>query len=68
MAYFLKHWSEIKKSETMMQIWQQIRHGKHVGFEEGMFRFSRSTILYMSRDLVPMSEGEGVKLIVQCGR
>ncbi|OCF37555.1 hypothetical protein I317_06267 [Kwoniella heveanensis CBS 569] len=33
-AFFLKHWSEIKKSETMMQIWQQIRHGKHVGFEE----------------------------------
>jgi hypothetical protein len=34
-AYFLKHWAEIKKSDTMMQIWQQIRHGKHVGFEEG---------------------------------
>ncbi|WVF70048.1 hypothetical protein IAT40_004835 [Kwoniella sp. CBS 6097] len=33
-AFFLKHWSDIKKSETMMQIWQQIRHGKHVGFEE----------------------------------
>ena len=34
-AFFLKHWAEIKKSETMMQIWQQIRVGKHVGFEEG---------------------------------
>ena len=34
-AFFLKHWSEIKKSETMTQIWQQIRLGKHVGFEEG---------------------------------
>nr|XP_031861911.1 uncharacterized protein CI109_002741 [Kwoniella shandongensis]KAA5528983.1 hypothetical protein CI109_002741 [Kwoniella shandongensis] len=33
-AFFLKHWGEIKKSDTMMQIWQQIRHGKHVGFEE----------------------------------
>ncbi|WWC87241.1 uncharacterized protein L201_002129 [Kwoniella dendrophila CBS 6074] len=33
-AFFLKHWSEIKKSETMTQIWQQIRNGKHVGFEE----------------------------------
>ncbi|ORY26879.1 hypothetical protein BCR39DRAFT_539919 [Naematelia encephala] len=33
-AFFLKHWSEIKKSETMGQIWQQIRLGKHAGFEE----------------------------------
>ena len=47
MAYFLKHWSEIKKSETMMQIWQQIRHGKHVGFEEGMSQLSR--YLFRSR-------------------
>ena len=34
-AFFLKNWSDIKKSETMTQIWQQIRLGKHVGFEEG---------------------------------
>ena len=34
-AFFLKHWSEIKKSDTMTQIWRQIRVGKHVGFEEG---------------------------------
>jgi len=34
-AFFLKHWSEIKKSDTMTQIWQQIRVGKHIGFEEG---------------------------------
>lgn len=34
-AFFLKHWHEIKKSETMTQIWTQIRLGKHVGFEEG---------------------------------
>ena len=34
-AFFLQHWQEIKKSETMTQIWQQIRVGKHVGFEEG---------------------------------
>lgn len=37
-AYFLRHWGEIKKSETMTQIWQQIRLGKHVGFEEGTWR------------------------------
>jgi hypothetical protein len=34
-AYFLKHWAEIKKSDNMTQIWQQIRLGKHIGFEEG---------------------------------
>jgi hypothetical protein len=34
-AFFLKHWADIKKSETMTQIWQQIRLGKHVGFEDG---------------------------------
>jgi hypothetical protein len=34
-AFFLKHWGEIKKSETMQNIWKQIRDGKHVGFEEG---------------------------------
>lgn len=35
MAFFLKHWTEIKKSDNMTQIWQQIRLGKHIGFEEG---------------------------------
>lgn len=34
-ALFLKHWSDIKKSDTMQNIWKQIREGKHVGFEEG---------------------------------
>ncbi|WWC59204.1 uncharacterized protein I303_101754 [Kwoniella dejecticola CBS 10117] len=33
-AFFLRHWGEIKKSETMSGIWTQIRNGKHVGFEE----------------------------------
>lgn len=35
LAYFLKNWAEIKKSDTMKTIWSQIRTGKHVGFEEG---------------------------------
>ncbi|GMK56447.1 hypothetical protein CspeluHIS016_0302870 [Cutaneotrichosporon spelunceum] len=34
LAYFLKHWAEIKKSDAMTNIWSQIRSGKHVGFEE----------------------------------
>ncbi|CAK9783435.1 hypothetical protein CC85DRAFT_282171 [Cutaneotrichosporon oleaginosum] len=34
LAFFLKHWAEIKKSDAMKNIWSQIRSGKHVGFEE----------------------------------
>lgn len=43
-ACFLKNWDEIKKSETMMQIWKNIRHGKHVGFEEGKSRAIASLV------------------------
>lgn len=39
-AFFLKHWGEIKKSDTMQNIWKQIRDGKHVGFEEGEWSWS----------------------------
>jgi hypothetical protein len=41
-AFFLKHWAEIKKSDNMTHIWQQIRLGKHVGFEEGESRVRRA--------------------------
>jgi hypothetical protein len=34
--YFLSNWSSIRSSEAMANIWQQIRGGKHPGFEEGM--------------------------------
>ncbi|KAI0084787.1 hypothetical protein BDY19DRAFT_1077254 [Irpex rosettiformis] len=33
-AFFLKHWSEIRGSEAMRNVWQQIRLGRHPGFEE----------------------------------
>ncbi|KIK94340.1 hypothetical protein PAXRUDRAFT_828092 [Paxillus rubicundulus Ve08.2h10] len=32
--YFLEHWSEIRTSEGMRNVWQQIRNGRHPGFEE----------------------------------
>ncbi|KAI9573542.1 hypothetical protein HD554DRAFT_2202227 [Boletus coccyginus] len=32
--YFLEHWSEIRASETMRDVWRQIRNGRHPGFEE----------------------------------
>lgn len=41
-AFFLQHWGEIKKSDTMQNIWKQIRGGKHVGFEEGELMILRS--------------------------
>ena len=36
MEFFLEHWSKIRGSDTMRNVWQQIRLGRHPGFEEGM--------------------------------
>ncbi|KAI0338892.1 hypothetical protein BDW22DRAFT_1336950 [Trametopsis cervina] len=33
-AFFLEHWSEIRGSGAMRNVWQQIRLGRHPGFEE----------------------------------
>ncbi|EGN98449.1 hypothetical protein SERLA73DRAFT_109945 [Serpula lacrymans var. lacrymans S7.3] len=33
-SFFLEHWSEIRTSEAMRVVWQQIRSGRHPGFEE----------------------------------
>ncbi|OAX42125.1 hypothetical protein K503DRAFT_683973 [Rhizopogon vinicolor AM-OR11-026] len=32
--YFLEHWGDIRSSEAMRSVWQQIRIGRHPGFEE----------------------------------
>ncbi len=37
MEFFLANWSEIKSSETMRNVFQQVRLGRHPGF--GMYRF-----------------------------
>jgi hypothetical protein len=34
--YFLAHWADIRGSDAMCNVWQQIRLGGHPGFEEGM--------------------------------
>ncbi|KAL5519976.1 hypothetical protein ACEPAG_1636 [Sanghuangporus baumii] len=33
-AFFLEHWNEIRASQSMQKVWQQIRVGRHPGFEE----------------------------------
>ncbi|KAF8496671.1 hypothetical protein JB92DRAFT_3125987 [Gautieria morchelliformis] len=33
--YFLAHWADIRGSDAMRNVWQQIRLGGHPGFEEG---------------------------------
>jgi len=33
--YFLEHWGDIRSSEAMRNVWQQIRIARHPGFEEG---------------------------------
>ncbi|KAH7914269.1 hypothetical protein BJ138DRAFT_1144217 [Hygrophoropsis aurantiaca] len=32
--FFLEHWGEIRASDAMRNVWQQIRIGRHPGFEE----------------------------------
>ncbi|KAH7920470.1 hypothetical protein BV22DRAFT_1039810 [Leucogyrophana mollusca] len=33
-SFFLEHWGEIRASDAMRNVWQQIRIGRHPGFEE----------------------------------
>ncbi|EJC97944.1 uncharacterized protein FOMMEDRAFT_114721 [Fomitiporia mediterranea MF3/22] len=33
-AFFLERWNEIRASQSMQAVWQQIRVGRHPGFEE----------------------------------
>lgn len=42
--YFLEHWSEIRASEAMRNVWRQIRNGRHPGFEEGPWLMLNCTI------------------------
>jgi len=39
--FFLTHWQEIRASESMRDVWQQIRNGRHPGFEEGWLNLNR---------------------------
>ncbi|KAF8630909.1 hypothetical protein AX17_005267 [Amanita inopinata Kibby_2008] len=32
--FFLSHWQDVRNSESMKTVWQQIRNGRHPGFEE----------------------------------
>ncbi|TFK73606.1 hypothetical protein BDN72DRAFT_834480 [Pluteus cervinus] len=32
--FFLTHWGEVRTSDSMRHVWQQIRNGRHPGFEE----------------------------------
>lgn len=34
--FFLAHWHEIRTSDTMKNVWVQIRNGRHPGFEDGV--------------------------------
>lgn len=33
--FFLANWTDIRTSSSMRNVWQQIRNGRHPGFEEG---------------------------------
>jgi len=54
--YFLTHWSAIRTSDAMASIWQQIRGGKHPGFEEVWPRIAMNLVF---RPQIPQTEDEG---------
>jgi hypothetical protein len=35
--FFLDNWAVIRSSDAMTNVWQQIRSGRHPGFEEGLW-------------------------------
>jgi len=51
--YFLDHWTEIRGSDAMRNVWHQIRLGRHPGFEEGPYTTSPSiSVLELTTRLV----------------
>ncbi|KAJ3535861.1 hypothetical protein NM688_g6921 [Phlebia brevispora] len=47
--YFLEHWAEIRDSPMMRNVWQQIRMGRHPGFEE-VWPLIATNLEYKSKD------------------
>ena len=35
--FFLDNWGTIRTSDALANVWQEIRTGRHPGFEEGPF-------------------------------
>jgi len=56
--FFLTHWEEIKGSDAMRHIFQQIRLGRHPGFEE-VWPFVVSNLVYKPSTIEGAS-GDGV--------
>ncbi|KAF7795370.1 hypothetical protein EIP86_006527 [Pleurotus ostreatoroseus] len=48
-SYFLEHWGEIRDSTMMRNVWQQIRLGRHPGFEE-VWPLIATNLEYKSQD------------------
>jgi hypothetical protein len=46
-AFFLDNWSDVRGSEAMRHVWQQIRVGGHPGFEEGVHVISLTQYLIL---------------------
>ena len=45
LEFFLKNWSEIRTSNSMKAVWQQIRVGRHPGFEEGTMPIQEENLI-----------------------
>lgn len=44
--FFLEHWSDIRASDAMSNVWLEIRSGRHPGFEEGSDTSARVALLF----------------------
>ncbi|KAF6757529.1 hypothetical protein DFP72DRAFT_891381 [Ephemerocybe angulata] len=55
MEFFLNHWHEIRGSESMRTVWQQIRSGRHPGFEEVWPLIAQSLEFKPSAPLQPLN-------------
>lgn len=62
MEFFLANWTEIKMGEAMRNVFQQVRLGRHPGFEEVW------PLIIMNLDYNPRpaneTNGDGVKEVV----
>jgi len=57
--YFLDHWADIRTADAMTTIWQQIRVGRHPGFEE-VWPLIASNLEYRPRSGGSVVDSSGV--------
>ncbi|KAF8236340.1 hypothetical protein L208DRAFT_1422001 [Tricholoma matsutake] len=57
--FFLTHWQDIRASDSMRNVWQQIRSGRHPGFEEVWPVIAQSLEFKPARSVIGSSAAAG---------